>query len=231
MAPHFGLGAQAFHRAVEHVDAEVRVDHVVDDLARRQHVDLRLLELDHRTAGVGELCSSSFSASLIARMRSLIALVVFVLHREGDQLRPDGAELDRLLGHALRHLPHGGVLQVAARDRADDAGHHPRFQIVVQDVAGRKRHAAFAGRRRLRVLVEAAHVARRIIGPALAADVRVEMRVAVGDDVEAGQLLLVQIDRDRVDILLAELVVHHGVEEAARARDFPCTSSAAAASR
>ena len=45
------------------------------------------------------------------------------------------------------------------------------------------------------------------------------MRVAVGDDVEAGQFLLVQIDRHRVDVLLAELVVHHGVEEASgRAR-------------
>ena len=139
-----------------------------------------------------------------------------ILHGEGDQLRPDGAELHRLLGHALRHLPHGGVLQVAARDRAVDPRHDARFQIVMQNVTGRKRQPAFAGRRRLRVLVEAAHVARRIIGPALAADIRIEMRVAVGDDVEAGDFLLVQIDRDRVDVLLAELVVDHGVEETAQ---------------
>src|SRR6202142_3750739 len=83
-------------------------------------------------------------------------------------------------------------------------------------MAGRKHQAALAGRRRLRILVEAAHVAGRIVGPALAADVRVKMRVAVGDDVEAGHFLLVQIDADGVDILLTELVVHHGVEETAR---------------
>jgi len=87
----------------------------------------------------------------------------------------------------------------------------------VQDVAGWKQQAAFAGRRRLRILVEAAHVTRRIIGPALAADIGVEMRVAVGDDVETGHFLLVQIEANRVDILLAELVVDHGVEEAAHA--------------
>ena len=51
------------------------------------------------------------------------------------------------------------------------------------------------------------HVARWIIGPALAADVGVEMRIAVGDDIEAGDFLLVQIDRNRVGVLLAELVV------------------------
>ena len=44
------------------------------------------------------------------------------------------------------------------------------------------------------------------------------MCVAVGDDIEAGYFLLVQIDRDRIDILLAELVVHHRVEKAARAK-------------
>ena len=44
------------------------------------------------------------------------------------------------------------------------------------------------------------------------------MRVAVGDDVEAGHFLLVQIEANRVDILLAELVVHHRVEETALPR-------------
>ena len=183
-------------------------------------MDLRLLELDDRAAGVGEIVQLFVQGVGDRQDAVLHRLVVFVLHREGDQLRPDGAELDRLPGHALRHLPHGGVLQLAARDRAGDAGHHARFQIIVQDVAGREGEPALAGRRRLRVLVEAAHVARRVIGPALAADVGIEMRVAVGDDVEAGQFLLVQIDRDGVDILLAEMVVHHGVEEGAAGEVF-----------
>ena len=184
------------HRAVEHFEAERRIDHVIDDVAHREQMDLRLLELDHRAAGIGE-----FVQLLVQRVGDgedavLDALVVAVGDREGDQLRPDGAELDRLLGHALRGLPHRGVLQVAAPDRADDARHHARLQVVVQDVAGREGQAALAGERRARiVVVEAAHVARRIVGPALAADVLVEMRVAVGDDVEAGELLLVQIDR------------------------------------
>ena len=58
----------------------------------------------------------------------------------------------------------------------------------------------------------------RIVGPALAADFVVEMRVAVGADVEPGDFLRVQIDRDRVDVLLAEAGVDHRVEEAARAQ-------------
>ena len=47
---------------------------------------------------------------------------------------------------------------------------------------------------------------------------RIEMRVTVGDDIEARHFLLVQINRDRVDILFAELVVHHRVKKAARAK-------------
>src|SRR5215468_11695166 len=44
------------------------------------------------------------------------------------------------------------------------------------------------------------------------------MRVAVGDDIEARHLLFVQVDRDRIDILFAELVVHHRVKKAARTK-------------
>src|SRR5215467_9033530 len=43
------------------------------------------------------------------------------------------------------------------------------------------------------------------------------MCVAVGDDIEAGHFLLMQIDCNSVDILLAELVVHHRVKKAAAA--------------
>src|ERR1041385_5472265 len=119
-------------------------------------------------------CSSALSASAVARLGA------------------DGAELDRLAGHPLRHLPDRGVLQLAAGDRPDDARHHPRFQVVVQDVPGREADRPAARRDPRIEPVEAAHVARRIVGPALAADVAIEMRIAVGDDVEAGDLLLVQ---------------------------------------
>jgi hypothetical protein len=57
----------------------------------------------------------------------------------------------------------------------------------------------------LRVPVEATHVPGRVTAPALAPDVRSEVRIAVANYVEA---LLVEIDGHRIDILPAELVVH-----------------------
>ncbi len=177
MRPHFGLGAQPLHGAIEHLDHQLRRDHLVLDLAHRDQMDLRLLDLDHRTAGVGELVI--FLVEGVGDREHAVghALVVAVLQREGDDLGRHRAEFDRLLGEALRRLPHRGVLQIAAPDRAGDDRHDPRFQIVVQDVAARKQDAAAAGRRRLGMRdVEAAHVVRRIGGPALAADVVVEMR-------------------------------------------------------
>src|ERR1051325_1111637 len=101
--------------------------------------------------------------------------------------------------------------------RPDDARHPPRFRVVVQDVPGREADRPAARRDPRIEPVEAAHVARRIVGPALAADVAIEMRIAVGDDVEAGDLLLVQIHRDPVGVLLAELVVDERLDEAVRA--------------
>ena len=61
--------------------------------------------------------------------------------------------------------------------------------------------------------VEPVHVMRRVARPALAAHVLVEPAVAVGDDVEAGHFLFAQIDRQRIDVLLAEPADHHRVEE------------------
>jgi hypothetical protein len=63
-----------------------------------------------------------------------------------------------------------------------------------------------------------AHVVRRVAGPALAADVRVEPAVAVGHDVEPGHFLLLQIHRQGVHVLLAEPRQHHRVQERARAQ-------------
>ena len=172
------------------------IDHRVGDAARRDQVDLRLLDLDHRAAGVGQLVV--FLVERLGDREHAVrhALVVAVLHREGDDLGRHRAALHRPLGEALRRLPHRGVLQIAAADRPGDRRHHPRLQIVVQDVPARKADAAAAGRRRPRIaVVEAGHVVERIAGPALAADVVVEPAVAVGEDVEAGELLVAQIDR------------------------------------
>ena len=69
-------------------------------------------------------------------------------------------------------------------------------------------------------MVEAAHVVRRIAGPALAADVVVEAAVAVGDDVEAGELLVADEAGQRVLVLLAEAPRHHRLEEMPGAEIF-----------
>ena len=177
-------------------------------------MDLRLLDLDHRAAGIGQLVIFLVEGVGDGEHAIRNALVVPVLQREGHDLRRHGAELDRPLGEPLRRFPHGGVLQIAAPDRAADDRHDPRFQIVVQDVAARKHDAAASGGRRLGMQrVEAAHVVRRIRGPALAADVVIEVRVAVGDDIEAGHLLIAQIAGHRVFVLLAESPADHRFEK------------------
>ncbi|MBV8166789.1 MAG: hypothetical protein JO021_08350, partial [Alphaproteobacteria bacterium] len=61
---------------------------------------------------------------------------------------------------------------------------------------------------------EALHVVGRVALPAHAADLLVVMGVAVGDDVEAGRLLVAQMHRNRVLVLLAIARVHHRLEKA-----------------
>ena len=107
------------------------------------------------------------------------------------------------------------VLQPAAADRADDVRKHARFEEVVQDVPARIGDRADLVGRRLGDLGKAVHVGERIALPAHAADFLVVMRVAVGDDVEAGGFLRAQEARHRVLVLLAVARVHHRFEEAA----------------
>src|SRR5262245_17042478 len=218
VAPHLGLRPQPSDRSVEDLDAEGWVDHLVDDVAYCEQVDLWLLELNGRTAGIGKLVQLLVQGVGDGKDAILHAGIVPVGNGEGDQLGPDGAELDRLVGHTPSSLPHRGILQVAAADRPNDAGHYSGFQIVVQDVARREREAAFASQRWARIVViEALHVARWIVGPALAAHVLVEVGIAVGDDIETRAFLLVQIDRDRVRILLAIGRADHRLQEGAPA--------------
>ena len=71
MRPHLGLGAQPLHGAVEHLDHQLRIDDGILDVAHRDQMDLRLLDLDHRAAGVGWVATaSSLSASATANIRS-----------------------------------------------------------------------------------------------------------------------------------------------------------------
>ena len=61
--------------------------------------------------------------------------------------------------------------------------------------------------------IEAGHVMRWIARPALAAHILIEPAIAVGDDVEAGDFLFAQIDRQRVDVLLPEPADDHRIQE------------------
>jgi len=83
----------------------------------------------------------------------------------------------------------------------------------VQDVTPRKSNPAPADRRRLRLLVEARHVRRRIARPALTPNVLSEPRIAVGKNVQTRDLLLVQIHRQRILVLLAKLRLDHRLDE------------------
>ena len=124
---------------------------------------------------------------------------------------------------AVFHI--GGVLQPAAPDRADDPRENARFEKVVQDMAARIGDRLDLVDLRLGDLGKAVHVGERIALPAHAADFLVVVRIAVGDDVEAGDLLRAQEARHRVLVLLAVARVHHGFEEALRCRAPRCTST------
>ena len=88
----------------------------------------------------------------------------------------------------------------------------------MKDVAAREAKPARSRCRELRIApLEAIHVHRRVARPALPADVVVEAAVAVGEDVEPGELLVADVDGERVLILLAEPDVDHRVEERASA--------------
>jgi hypothetical protein len=217
VTPHLGLGAQALHGVVEDLHQVVHVELAEGLAARRHHVDLRLLHLDHRAAGIGEL--AELLVERVADRPGALdrILVVVVLDGSGDQLGQDGAELDRLLGQALRRLPHCGVLQPAAPHRPDDPGKNARLEKVMQDVPARIGDGADLVGHRLRQLRKPVHVGKRIALPAHAPDLFVVMGVAVGADVEARRFLRAQKARDRVLVLLAVARIDHGFEEAARA--------------
>jgi hypothetical protein len=84
---------------------------------------------------------------------------------------------------------------------------------LAQDVAGRQPPPA-ARRRAVDVAGDAAQPLDHVEEPRLAADGEVEARVAVGDDVQAGHLLLAHEAGHRVEVLLAEARIPERVLEA-----------------
>src|SRR5262249_2349021 len=106
----------------------------------------------------------------------------------------------------------------AAPDRPHDPGKHARFEKVVQDMPARIGDSADLVDHRLRQFGKTVHVGQRIALPAHAADLLVVVRVAVGQDVEAGYFLRPQKARDRILVLLAVARIDHGFEEALRSQ-------------
>ena len=177
-------------------------------------MDLRLLHLDDRTPGVGQVVELLVEGVAEGHDSRRNVLVVLVLHRKCDELRRHRAELDRLGGEPLRGLQQLRVLHLAPADGPDHLGHDARFEVVVKDVASRERDAAGAHFGELRVrCLEAGHVVGRVAGPALAADVLVEATVTVGDDVEPRHLLLPQVGGQGIHVLFTEARRHHRIEE------------------
>ena len=102
----------------------------------RHHVDVRLLHLQHRAAGIGELFSSGFSALLNAqsarsglysdRRRRMRPTIPAIWCRTSPAASSSAAPLST-----------SRILQVARPQGADDARKHARLEKVVQDVAAR----------------------------------------------------------------------------------------------
>jgi hypothetical protein len=184
-------------------------------------VDLRLLQLDHRAAGLSEL--GELGVQRVAHRHDGFAdvAIVQVAHRHRDELGRDGAELDRAGRQPLRRLPDRGVLQRTAADRPDKVGHDASLEDVVQDVARLVRnagkaalHGVGAGARK------AFHADRRIREPVVSSDVGIEAAVAVRDDVQTRGFLVAQIHRNGVQVLLPIAALDHRVAEAAPAEVF-----------
>jgi hypothetical protein len=220
MAPDFGLGAQAPHRVVEHLDHEVRVQHLVGEPLRGQEMDLRLFHLDDAAARVRELVQLLVQRVADGEDALAQVAVMQVAHRHGDELGHDGAELHRPPGQALRRFPHRRVLQRAAPDRPRQVRHHARLEHVVQDMPGLVRKPGFAAGAVIRGSGKAAHAQRRVGKPVVAGDVRVEAAIAVGDDVESRGFLVAQVRRDGIQVLLAIRAVDHGFPERSPAEIF-----------
>ncbi len=132
-----------------------------------------------------------------------VAAIVAVHQHLGQGLRGDGPELHRSRGEPLRGLEERRVLQ---RPAAERLAHHRGLvglHHLVEDVPGAQRAPAPAGRTVLRPR-DAAQALDHVVEPRLAAHREIEARVAVGDQVEASQLLLAHQARHRVQVLLTE---------------------------
>ena len=215
VAPHLGRVAQALDGAVERIHEELGAEQrrAAAALDARQ-VDVRLFHLDDGAAGASQIRELGLHRIGQREQQVFLLRVVVVPDRRADEIRHDRPELDRPRGEALRDLPQIRVVQRAALDRPHAARHHAAFHHFEDNVSLARAAVALPGA----VVVAAAEALeppRRVLEPAHAADVAVEPRVAVSDDVEASTLLVADERPDGVRVLFAEARVGDGVAERA----------------
>ena len=134
----------------------------------------------------------------------LVVAVVLVPEHARERGGADRAELQRLVGQALRRLPERGVLQRPAGQLVLDHAGLVGLLHLPEDVPGTQAVPLHPAARGVAVALDAAEPLDRIEEPGLAADGQIEPAVAVGHDVEPGGLLRVDHAGDRVQVLLAE---------------------------
>ena len=220
VAPHLGLVAQARDLRVERLDVDRERDLALDAAAV---VQARLLDLDHRAAGVGKAV-----ILLVQRPGEGEDLLAPVLVEAADRLAVEhlaaaASHLHRLRAQPLRHLPHRVVLQRAGADRPDDLRRLQRADELAENVArraGALRKTAVARTRRARERSlrprESLHPVERIAEPRAPADIPIEAHFAVGHDIEARAGLVADQRRNGVAVLFAigRVAVERGQERA-----------------
>src|SRR5262245_5483471 len=220
VAPHFGLGAQALHLAIERLDVDVECDFLVDAYAA---VKTRLLDLKDLAPGVSEPMIFLVERLGESEDRLLAILVEPVLGLALDHLAAATAELNRPVGQLLRDFPDRGILQASSPDRPYNLRRAQCLDELSENVARlrgarAKRRARRPERGRIvrHVRFQPAHAIEQVAEPGAAADIGIKTHLAVGDDVEPRARLIRNHGGCRVDILLEKggIAIERGEEGA-----------------
>ncbi len=143
------------------------------------------------------------------------------VQKQTHYLGTAGAELDRPRGAGLRHSPELGVVQRAVLDLVDHAGPAPAYVDFVEQRA-RRIAEPLAGRLGSLLVpgFQARPALKRILGPAKAGHVFVQMEVARGEQVQSGPLLVADHHGQGVlDLLAIADIQHAGVQRFAEHAD------------
>ena len=137
VAPHFGFVAKALDRVVEDRGELLDVELAEKLAAHRHHMDVRLLHLQDRATGIGEIVQLLIERVAERPCTLDRVFVVIVVDGSRQQFRQYGTELHRARRHPLRRFPHRRILQIAWPQGTDNAREHARLFKVMQDVAAR----------------------------------------------------------------------------------------------